>query len=86
MKAKLNYGALSGIVPVGGSSLQSTVAISGGEALVQRADELYQSGNEEDARAAMREALQAAMRRLDQVHGRRQPEPSVGPEVAWEPV
>jgi len=69
MKAKCNYGGLVGVVPVGGIKLQETVSITGGESLLQRADELYQSGHEQDARAAVREALQAAMRRLDAKHG-----------------
>lgn len=69
MKAKCNYGGLVGVVPIGGSRLQETVAICGGESLLQRADELYQTGNEQDARAAVREALQVAMRRLDAKHG-----------------
>lgn len=89
MKAKCNYGGLVGVVPMGGMRLQETVAISGGESLMQRADELYQAGNEQDARAAVREALQIAMRRLDAVHGtgserqRSEMNNSLG-EVAWE--
>lgn len=88
MKAKANYGGLVGIVPVGGLTLQETVSIAGGESLLQRADELYESGQELDARAAVREALQLAMRRLDSVHGtgqqqKRQVADAVG-EVAWE--
>lgn len=69
MKAKHNYGGLVGVVPLSGNSLLETVAISGSESLVQRADELFQTGNEQDARAAVREALQIAMRRLDAKHG-----------------
>lgn len=69
MKAKHNYGGLVGVVPMTGSRLQETVAISGSESLLQRADELFQTGNEQDARAAVREALQIAMRRLDAKHG-----------------
>lgn len=69
MKAKANYGGLVGVVPMGGLKLHDTVSIAGCESLLQHADELYQSGNEQDARAAVREALQVAMRRLDAVHG-----------------
>jgi hypothetical protein len=69
MKAKHNYGGLVGVVPMAGSRLQETVTISGSESLLQRADELYQAGNEQEARAAVREALQIAMRRLDANHG-----------------
>lgn len=88
MKAKANYGGLVGMVPVGGLSLQETVSIAGGESLLQRADELYQSGQEQDARAAVREALQVAMRRLDNVHGtgqqqKREVSDAVG-DMAWE--
>lgn len=88
MKAKANYGGLVGVVPVGGLSLQETVSIAGGESLLQRADELYQSGQEQDARAAVREALQVAMRRLDNVHGtgqqqKREVSDAVG-DMAWE--
>jgi len=68
MKAKHSYSGLVGVVPLTGSSLHETVAISGSESLVQRADELFKSGNEQDARAAVREALQIAMRRLDANH------------------
>lgn len=69
MKAKHNYGGLMGIVPLTGSRLQETVAISGSESLLQRADELFQTGNDLDARATVREALQIALRRLDAKHG-----------------
>lgn len=74
MKAKNNYGGLVGIVPLSGSSLQETIAISGSESLVQRADKLFETGNEEDARAAVREALQIALRRLDANYGAGQQE------------
>lgn len=88
MKAKCNYGGLVGMVPLGGVTLQNSVSISGGESLLQRADELYQSGNEQDARAAVREALQIAMRRLDAVHGtgqqKRSKDTQIVGEVAWE--
>ncbi len=88
MKAKCNYGGLVGVVPMGTLKLQETVSIAGGESLVQRADELYRNGNEQDARAAVREALQLAMRRLDAVHGTgqqtRQSEAGSVGEVAWD--
>lgn len=88
MKAKANYGGLVGMVPVGGLSLQETVSIAGGESLLQRADELYKSGQGQEARAAVREALQLAMRRLDTVHGTDQQQKhqvaDVAGEVAWE--
>lgn len=86
MKAKCNYGGLVGMVPTGGSRLHETVAISGGESLMQRADELYASGNEQDARAAVREALQIALRRLDARHGAGHDQSSEQPmnEVVWE--
>lgn len=94
MKAKANYGGLVGVVPASGLRLRQTVSIAGGESLLQRADQLYQDGNEEEARAAVREALQAAMRRLDAVHGtgggaRSHEQPgSAGAcgGVAWEPA
>jgi hypothetical protein len=69
MKLKLNYGAMNGMVQVGGLNLQSTVEIAGGEAYLRQADELYQAGQEQDARDAVRKALKVAMQRLDAVHG-----------------
>ena len=88
MKAKSNYGGLVGMVPTGGVRLQATVAINGGESLIRQADELYQSGNEQGARAAVREALQMAMRRLDARHGTGHEQTSAQSlnEVLWEVV
>lgn len=69
MKAKLNYGALVDVVSMGGSTLQQPVAIPGAESLMQHADALYQTGNDDAAREAVREALRVAMLRLDAKYG-----------------
>ncbi len=69
MKAKLNYGALVDVVSMGGSTLQQTIAIPGAESLMQHADALYQTGDDAAARAAVREALQVALLRLDAKYG-----------------
>ena len=69
MKAKLSYGAMNGVVRVGSLTLNDTIEISGGESFMRKADEHFQDGNDQDARAAVRMALQAALRKLDAVHG-----------------
>lgn len=70
MKAKCNYNGLAGMVPMSSSSrLNDSITISGSESLMQRADELYQAGNDQEARETVREALQIALRRLEARHG-----------------
>ena len=84
MKVKLGYGALDGVVALGTAARQPAVSISGGEALVQRADELYRAGHDADARAVVREALQAALMRVEQKYGNTGHDPVAHTSAIWE--
>lgn len=82
MKAKLTYSGLVGVTTLDAGSLDGKVAISGSESLVQQADDLYRSGNEGDARNAVREALRIALQRLDAGDGLRRKDGKPGSVVS----
>lgn len=69
MKAKINYSAITGMVSIGQTDVANMVSFSGGDALLKQSDVLFDAGQEQDARVAMKEALKIALQRLDAVHG-----------------
>lgn len=69
MKAKANYSAITGMISIGQTDVAGVVSFSGGDALLKQSDQLYQAGQDQDARLAVREALKIALQRLDAVHG-----------------
>jgi hypothetical protein len=69
MKAKTNYSAITGIISIGHTDVSGVVSFAGGDALLKQSDVLYDAGQDQDARVAMREALKIALQRLDAVHG-----------------
>jgi len=69
MKAKTNYSAITGIVSIGHTDVTGVVSFAGGDALLKQSDALYDAGQEQDARVAVRAALKIALQRLDAVHG-----------------
>ncbi len=69
MKAKTNYSAITGIVSIGHTDVAGVVSFAGGDALLKQSDALYDAGQEQDARVAVRAALKIALQRLDAVHG-----------------
>ena len=69
MKAKTNYSAITGIVSIGHTDVSNVVSFAGGDALLKQSDVLYDAGQEQDARIAVREALKIALQRLETVHG-----------------
>ena len=69
MKAKTNYSAITGIVSIGQTDVVNVVSFAGGDALLKQSDVLFDAGQEQDARVAMKEALKIALQRLDAVHG-----------------
>ncbi len=69
MRAKTNFSALTGMVSIGQTDVSGVVSFSGGDALLKQSDQLYQAGQDQDARLAVREALKIALQRLDTVHG-----------------
>ena len=69
MKAKTNYSAITGIVSIGHTDVASVMSFAGGDALLKQSDALFDAGQEQDARLAMKEALKIALQRLDAVHG-----------------
>lgn len=69
MKAKTNYSAITGIVSIGHTDVSGVVSFAGGDALLKQSDKLYDAGEEQDARVAVRAALKIALQRLDAVHG-----------------
>lgn len=69
MRAKSNFSALTGMVAIGQTDVSGVVSFSGGDSLLKQSDQLYQAGQDQDARLAVREALKIALQRLDTVHG-----------------
>ena len=69
MKAKTNYSAITGIVSIGQTDVANVVSFAGGDALLKQSHALFDAGQEQDARVAMKEALRIALQRLDAVHG-----------------
>ena len=69
MKPKTNYSAITGIVSIGHTDVSGVVSFAGGDALLKQSDALYNAGQEQDARIAVRAALKIALQRLDAVHG-----------------
>ncbi|QOX79140.1 hypothetical protein FY034_09435 [Trichlorobacter lovleyi] len=69
MKAKTNYSAITGIVSIGQTDVANVVSFAGGDALLKQSDALFDAGQEQDARVAIKEALKIALQRLDAVHG-----------------